>query len=162
MATTIKTFGLLGCDNYLEGVMQISLSDIPDCKGKYDIANSKGVVNDWDWIILYLSADISSFEEIFESRICNKDPKYNFIWGIIQNALKNDETHKEIASYEDAYLQVEIYPRNIFYRFYYYKGNRILQSTKETKAQLTVEQTVSLLESGVFTEVVDNGFYKED
>lgn len=158
---TKKTFDLFEVGDYLEGNMSINLSNIPDCKGKYDIANSKGIVNDWDWLILYLSADINSFEEvILETRICNQDPKYNFIWEIVQKCLKNDETHKEITNFEITKLRVEIYPKNIFYRFFY-RENKTMHSTKSTKkteVELSVLQTVALLESGVFTEVVDNGF----
>lgn len=135
-------------------------------RGKYDISSyPDGYVNTWNWMILYLDAKIiTSFnEDILKDRETD-NPKYNFIWNeILRSSLKDDITYNTINEIngEPCILRVEIYPTLLNYRFSWYDKKMIYHFTENKNVLLTVDQTVKLLESGVFTDVVDNSI-KDD
>lgn len=155
----MKKFTLADYDNYLEGSLYLNLKGIPDCKGKYDIADKDGNIDDWNWLILTLLAKIENYDDIFEDRE-TENAKYNFIWQIIKSSLSNDETNKEIQQpYKNLYLRAEIFPTFIQYQFEYHDSNDVIHCTKSKSIILAVKDTVMLLESGVFTDIVDNRRY---
>jgi hypothetical protein len=141
--------------NEKECLYKIDLSDIPDCNGKYDIVNKNGYA--YVSSILAFRADMDSFNEIFLERRETENPKYNFIWDIIRQALKNDKTHEDITTpYKEVFIIGEIYPKSITYVFGYKDNSDIHRFTKSQEILLSVDQTVLLLKSGIFTDIVGN------
>jgi hypothetical protein len=154
----MEKFTLSDNDNYLEDFAIINLKDIPDCKGKADIADENGRVNCWDWLILSLTAKITKFNDIFENRETD-NPKYNFVWQIVQSVLNSEKNNKELHEILDQaqgemYLNMEIYPTFVEFNIRYNKCKFAFRRSKQVS--LSTEQTVRLLESGIFTDIVDN------
>ena len=157
----MKKFTLSDTNDYLEDSEIINLENIPDCKGKADIADEDGYVNNWDWLILSLTAKITKFNDIFENRETD-NPKYNFVWQIIQSVLSSEKNNKELheilnQAQGEMYLNMEIYPTFVKFNIRYnYNGYSKFAFRRSKWLSLSIEQTVRLLESGIFTDIVDN------
>lgn len=154
----MKKFTLSDNNNYLEDRAVIDLENIPDCKGKADIADEDGCVNNWEWLILSLTAKITKFNDIFENRETD-NPKYNFVWQIIQSVLSSEKNNKELhkilnQAQGEMYLNMGIYPTFVEFNIRYNECKFAFRRSKWLL--LSTVQTVRLLKSGIFTDIVDN------